>query len=199
MNLVNFPLKKQKFQGFFRHLYDAELTSSLLKFNTSGYSEDRKPENIVNYSGGFYTSNYDSSYGQFVSIELQNMYFDINAYEIESNGPNFPLDWDFSVSHDGKNWIDLHKPRGETSLNGSSGELFKIKGGFAKFFKWTNRGPNNNGLNNCFYIGKVDIYGSMVKCNTKVSCNIVPHIIPRTFFHFKIQYITFIFISVFYI
>ena len=201
MNLQVFSTRNGLFNGFLRSLFDAGTLYSHININTSGSSplySDRFPENVVNYSSDLcWTSDDSDEYDQFLSIELKDCFIDISAYALIHKDVNYPVNWDFSVSSDGKEWIVLHNPRNSTELSDMRGKIFHVNRSFVRFVKWTNKGSNNNGQNNQLYITKVDLYGSVVKCTEEDNCKNVPHIeLPTVCFqktqHYHILIITFL-------
>ena len=112
----------------------------------------------------------------YISIEIKNFFLDISAYAIGHYGENHPVNWDFSVSSNGDDWVVLHSPRDSEELDNKKGVIFEVNRSFVRFFKWTNKGPNYNGLNTELYISKVDLYGSAIKCTAEENCKNVPHI-----------------------
>ena len=182
MNLKVYSTKNGLYHGFLRSLFDEGIILSHININNSESNHlhpDRKPEVVVDYNASFgscWTSESSDEYNQFYSIELKDYFLDISAYAIGHPNVNYPVDWDFSVSTNGEDWITLHQPRSNHDLKDTNGKIFHVKRSFVRYFKWTNKGPNNNGANQDFYITKVDLYGSAVKCTQEENCKNVPHI-----------------------
>ena len=195
MNLKVYSTRNGLYQGFLRSLYDSGIILSEIKIETSDSHlsyPDRFPENVVDYnSSNIWTSCESRTYNQYISIELKNYFLDISAYALGFMGGNYPMSWDFSVSSNGKDWIVLHEPRKSHELENIRGKIFPVKRSFVRFFKWTNKGPNSG--NTAFYIYKLDLYGSAVKCTDDDNCKNVPHIeIPTICYRERKNYFIFV-------
>ena len=138
---------------------------------------DRYVDNIIDYDNdNFYTSVTNSSFGQWILVELIDRFIDLKAYAMMTKGRNYPKSWDIQVSMDGNQWNTPHTIRNnDDSYNG---HIFKFTKhiGFIRFFKIINRGLNAEGRlgNNEIYLNNIDLYGNVVECYD--NCTVIPHI-----------------------
>ena len=76
---------------------------------TSSYYPDRVVDGIIDYDNNrLYTSIENSSFGQFVQVELIDRFIDLKAYAL-GHHVNCPRHWDIQVSMDGVNWNTPHQ------------------------------------------------------------------------------------------
>ena len=147
-----------------------------VRISVSGSYEDRDPYNVLEYDNpdSIWTSQYSADFGQWLQIELLDRYLDLTAYALQSHS-NYPTHWDFSVSRNNKDWINVDEIRNNYQLKLNIPGIFECEKknvGFLRFFRITNRGmnhrENNKDGNDGLYISLIDLYGSVIKC--KGSC-----------------------------
>ena len=177
-----FSTRRGFFQGYLRHISDNNEVNNELIFTESGhFKDDRLPENVVKNDDSMWTSENNVTFGQWIQIELKNTILDISAYGIGHGSDNYPKEFDFSVSFDGKIWKKIHTHEESNDLKGVKGKIYKVKRTTARYFKWTNRGNNGNPeTNNAFYISYLDFYGIVYKCNDDFGCSFFPHLQQKT-------------------
>ena len=194
------------FQGFLRFLSDNNKVDNELVFTQSGQLlPDRNPENVlINNNSYVWTSEQNENFGQWIQIELKNTIFDISAYAIGHNGEDYPKTFNFSVSFDGVNWTTLHRLENSDDLKDVQGRIYNVERVNARFFKWINGGNNaspileTNPNINCFYISNLDLYGTVISCDSNFGCSFFPHI-PKKTFNLKFHKINFILLTIIFI
>ena len=115
--MEQFPISNGPFKGILNHIITQSGVSNI-KLTVSGSAFNRNPYNVLNYDdpSSVWTSNENTSFGQWLQIELTDRYLDLTGYAIESYA-NYPTHWDISISFNNLGWIVVDSKRNNFDLN----------------------------------------------------------------------------------
>ena len=155
--MIYFPPSNGVSQGAFRYLVNNNMSSSVSLTSSGFLNENRKPTNLFTFYS-YYTSEKNSSFGQWLQMEFIDYVIDLTNYSLRSpSSEGYKVDWKFSVSSNSYTWTDIHT---KIYVNIINGEVFPSFANNVRFIRWTCVGSSgSSGSYDYFRFREVDIFG----------------------------------------
>ena len=165
--------------GLLRHLVSGGQSSKIRLEVSCNESSSRPPSLIITYPNtDHWASCRDSSFSQYIQVELIGMTFNIESYSYENLGADaYNINWDFLGSADGKGWTTLDSRKNDYILKENKVTVLPAKRGRYRFFRIKQTGINyyfNTNTDDTrryiLYVRNLDLFGSIghdSTCNTR--------------------------------
>ena len=184
--------------GYLRYLVSTNRSSEIKITSTANEADDHPPSLIItNPITDRWASKSSTNFGQYVQIELLSSPLFLTHYSYFSvpwEGV-YNMNWNFSVSKDGINWIVVDSHVDDDVLKSNKEEKFKInKPDYYRYFRLTNTGKNyyetvsdGDQTRTILYVAQIDLYTNKLMYITQC----------ESIYNFKYFHLLFIFIILF--
>ena len=155
--------------GYLRYLVSSNRSSEIKITSTANEANDHPPSLIItNPITTRWASKRNSNFGQYVQIELLSNPLFLTHYSYLSfmRAGIYNMNWNFSVSKDGINWVVVDSHVDDDVLKSNKEEKFKInKPDYYRYFRLTNTGKNyyetvsdGDQTRTILYVAQIDLY-----------------------------------------